>query len=85
MDVGYDKHFRVNHGKNEFALEGEIHINSIESFWSFTKRRLKKFNGVKKNFEIHLKKCEFHWRKSNETMYNILTSKLSKYLKRKGC
>jgi transposase-like protein len=81
VDVGYDKHFRVNHGKNEFALEGEIHINGIESFWSFTKRRLKKFNGVKKNFELHLKECEFRWRKSNETMYNILNSRLSRYLK----
>ena len=85
VDVGYDKHFRVNHGKNEFALEGEIHINGIESFWSFTKRRLKKFNGVKKNFEVHLKECEFRWRKSNETMYNILNQRLLKYLKRKGC
>jgi len=81
VDVGYDKHFRVNHGKNQFALEGEIHINGIESFWSFTKRRLKKFNGVKKNFEIHLKECEFRWRKSNETMYNILNSRLMEYLK----
>ena len=81
VDVGYDKHFRVNHGKNQFALEGEIHINGIESFWSFTKRRLKKFNGVKKNFELHLKECEFRWRKSNETMYNILNSRLKEYLK----
>ncbi len=30
MDVGYDKHFRVNHGKNEFALEGEIRINGTD-------------------------------------------------------
>ena len=81
VDVGYDRHFRVNHGKNEFALEGEIHINGIESFWSFTKRRLTKFNGVKKNFELHLKECEFRWRKSNETMYNILNKRLSRYLK----
>jgi len=80
VDVGYDKHFRVNHGKNEFALEGDIHINGIESFWSFTKRRLKKFNGVKVNFERHLKECEFRWRKSNETMYNILKQNLKKGL-----
>ena len=32
VDVGYDKHFRINHRKNEFALEGDIHINGIESF-----------------------------------------------------
>ena len=40
VDVGYDKHFRVNHGRNEFARKGGIHINGIENFWSFTKRRL---------------------------------------------
>ena len=80
VDVGYDKHFRVNHSKNEFAIEGEVHINGIESFWSFTKRRLKKFNGVKQNFELHLKECEFRWRKSNETMYNILKENLKKGL-----
>ncbi len=80
VDVGYDKHLRVNHGKNEFAIEGEVHINGIESFWSFTKRRLKKFNGVKQNFELHLKECEFRWRKSNETMYNILKQNLKKGL-----
>lgn len=78
VDVGYDKHFRVNHGKNEFALEGDIHINGIESFWSFTKRRLKKFNGVKVNFETHLKECEFRWRNSTDVMYNMLKLNLKK-------
>lgn len=52
--LGYDKHYRVNHGRNEFALKGEdgaiITVNGIESFWSFTKRRLAKFNGSKKYF-----------------------------------
>jgi len=38
--------FRVNHGANEFARDGHCHINAIESFWSFTKRRLAKFNDV---------------------------------------
>lgn len=72
VDVGYDKHFRVNHGKHEFALEGNVHINGIESFWSFTKRRLKKFNGTKTNFILHLKECEFRWNKSNKLMYDII-------------
>ena len=31
VDVGYDKHFRVNHSQNEFA-KGKNHINGIESF-----------------------------------------------------
>ena len=80
VDVGFDKHFRVNHGKNEFALEGDIHINGIESFWSVTKRRLAKFNGVKANFELHLKECEFRWRKDEKFVYNMLL----KLLKKKG-
>ena len=32
VDLGYQKHFRVNHGKNEF-VRGKSHINGIESFW----------------------------------------------------
>src|SRR3982751_6155570 len=45
VDVGYSKHFRVNHGDNEF-VRGTTHVNGIESFWSSAKRRLQKFNGV---------------------------------------
>ena len=36
VDLGYQKHFRVEHGKNEFATE-QSHINGIESFWGFAK------------------------------------------------
>ena len=57
-----------NHGANEFARDGHCHINGIESFWSFTKRRLAKFNGVKVNFELHLKECEWRWKKEPETL-----------------
>jgi transposase-like protein len=72
VDVGYDKHFRVNHKKNEFSKGNGIHINGIENFWSFTKGRLAKFNGVKKNFALHLKECEWRYAKSHD----ILTSEL---------
>lgn len=41
VDVGYDKHYRINKSKH-FASNG-VHINGIEAFWSFTKRRLAKF------------------------------------------
>ncbi len=56
VDVGFNKHYRVNHSNNEFSKEHEIHINGIENFWSFTKQRLAKFNGVKKHFGLHLKR-----------------------------
>ena len=38
------------------------HVNWIESFWSFVKRRLNKFNWIKKDkFEIHLKESEYRF------------------------
>jgi len=81
IDVGYDKHFRVNHGNNEFSKGNGIHINGIENFWSFTKRRLAKFNGVKKNFELHLKDCEWRYSKSPATLEKELWNILKKYFK----
>lgn len=59
---GY-KHRRIYHHKNEFARKRN-HVNGIESFWSYTKRRLRKFNGVPKNkFLLYLKESE--WRFNN--------------------
>jgi len=56
---GYN-HKKVNHQKNEFVRE-DVHINGVESFWSWTKRRLAKFNGVPKSlFGITL--LESEWR-----------------------
>ncbi len=78
VDVGCDKHFRVNHKKNEFAKNHNVHINGIESFWSFTKRRLAKFNGVKVNFELHLKECEWRWKKSKTQLEKELFKMLKK-------
>ena len=74
VDVGYDRHLRIKkHGKDgpRFA-DGAVHINGIESFWSFTKRRLVKFNGTARNFELHLKECEWRWGKSHATMVREL-------------
>ena len=45
VDVGYAKHLRVNQSENEF-VNHRAHINGIESFWSFAKRRVIKFNGI---------------------------------------
>ncbi|MBI1999022.1 MAG: IS1595 family transposase [Parcubacteria group bacterium] len=80
VDVGYDRHFRVNHGKNEFSKGNGVHINGIESFWSFTKRRLNKFNGVKKNFNLHLKECEWRWKKKPKQLEKELRQILRHYV-----
>lgn len=61
VDLWYKKHRRVHHSNNEFARWVQ-HINWIESFRSYTKRRLSKFNGVsKEKFALHLKECEFRF------------------------
>jgi transposase-like protein len=61
VDLWFDKHYRVHHWDNEFA-RWKQHINWIESFWSFTKRRLSKFNWIKKEFfQLHLKESEFRY------------------------
>ncbi len=72
VDMGYEKHFRVNHGNNEFALKSN-HINGIESFWSYAKRRLGKFHGVGKHtFHLHLKECQWRFNLKNDDIYTIL-------------
>ncbi len=70
VNIGFDKHFRVHHGNNEFA-NGEWHINGIESFWSFAKRRLAKFNGVPEHtFYLHLKESEFRFNHRRDNLYH---------------
>ena len=71
VDLGYG-HFRVNHGKSEFAT-GKSHINGIESFWSYAKRRLARFNGISKStFYLHLKETEFRFNHRDCNLYNLL-------------
>ena len=63
---GYN-HYRVFHHENELA-RGKSHVNGIECFWSYTKRRLSKFNGLTDaKFILHLKEseCRFNHRNDN--------------------
>lgn len=61
---GYN-HKKVNHQKNEFVKD-DVHINGVESFWSWTKRRLAKFNGIPKPlFGVNL--LESEWRFNHRT------------------
>ncbi|OWP83507.1 IS1595 family transposase [Flavobacterium davisii] len=80
IDIGYDKHFRIDKSKS-FSNKHGVYINGIESFWSFTKRRLAKFNGVKSTFNYHLKECEWRWRKETGELEKELSKILKKYTK----
>jgi transposase-like protein len=54
VDLGYKKHFRVDHGKDEF-VSNTSHINGIEGFWGFAKSRLSKFKGIHRStIYLHL-------------------------------
>ena len=74
VDWGYEKHLRIKKYRKEGNpfTDGDVHINGIESFWSFTKRRLAKFNGTSGTFELHLKECEWRWGKSYDTLVDEL-------------
>jgi transposase-like protein len=72
VDLGYQKHYRINHSADEFAI-GTNHINGIEGFWGFAKVRLVKFRGMRKStFYLHLKECEFRFNYRKENLYSTL-------------
>ncbi len=72
VDVGYEKHLRVDHGKDEF-VKGKAHINGIEGFWGYAKVRMTKFRGMRKNtFYYHLKETEFRYNNRENNIYKII-------------
>jgi transposase len=59
VDVGYAKHPRVRHGRDQF-VRGKSHINGVESFWGYAERRQVEFNGVPEHtFYFHLKEADY--------------------------
>ncbi|HQG58134.1 MAG TPA: IS1595 family transposase [Candidatus Dojkabacteria bacterium] len=73
---GY-KHYRIYHSKDEFA-RGKNHVNGIESFWSYAKRRIAQFNGVPRNkFILHLKESEWRFNHRSDNIYKVLMKELS--------
>ena len=78
VDMGYQKHLRVNHEAHQFAVR-KNHVNGIESFWSFAKRRLAKFNGIPAHtFFLHLKETEFRFNHRRANLYRVLLNQLRK-------
>ena len=79
VDVGYSKHFRVDHGRDQF-VRGPHHVNGIESFWSYAKRRLQKFNGVPaRTFYLHLKECEYRFNNRDNNLARVLLNLLERH------
>lgn len=73
---GY-KHTRINHSK-EF-VKGHNHINGIESFWSYVKRKMRKHNGIPRHkFYLYLKESEFRFNNRHQDLTNLLTKLLKK-------
>ena len=63
----------LEHHRTPSNRDSKSHINGIESFWSYAKIRFVKFRGVnKKNFNLHLKECEFRFNHRGEDLYKIL-------------
>ncbi len=74
---GY-KHYRIYHSENEFA-RGKNHVNGIESFWGYTKTRMVKLRGIRKEkFLLHLKESEWRFNHRHDTIYKILLTELRK-------
>ena len=60
LDLKGFRHVRIDHSKT--LGRGRKHINGIENFWGFAKRRLKMYHGGwKKNFRLFLKELEFRF------------------------
>ena len=78
VDVGYGKHLRVDHSKNEFA-KGRNHINGIEGFWGYAKTRLSRFRGMAPStFNLHLKECEFRFNHREHDLSRLILKILRK-------
>jgi len=73
VDLGYRKHFRVEHRDSVFVSRRGVHINGIESFWSTAKTRLAKRRGIRREyFYLHLKECEFRFNYRRQNLYQAL-------------
>ena len=76
VEAGFRRHHRITiyYGKEApVFVQNGCHINGIESFWSYAKRRHQKFNGLRKtSFPIFLKETEFRFNYRNQDLYNIL-------------
>ena len=78
---GYIHRF-IEHGKEEY-VNGVVHVNGMENFWSWAKEHMFKFHGVfKPNFIYYLKEMEWKFNnriKSPEQKAIEIAKKIIKY------
>jgi len=73
-------HKKVKHIENEFAREDGTHINGVESYWSWIKRRLAQFNGLtKQQFRKYM--LESEWRFNHRETLPVDLKRLLKKLR----
>jgi transposase len=76
VEAGFSKHHRITkkYGRPRAIFsENGVHINGIESFWSYAKRRHQKFNGLRStSFPVFLKETEFRFNARNQDLYKLL-------------
>lgn len=62
--MAYESSFRDRYG---------ISINTIESFWGYAKRRLKKFHGLSRStLALHIKECEARFNIGEDEFLNFM-------------
>lgn len=75
MCCGY-RHLNVDHSSK--FVDGKVHINGLEGFWSWAKERLFKHHGISaKNFPLYLKELEFRYNHRDESIFEPLVQFLS--------
>ena len=76
VEAGFARHHRITkYYRQDRAVfsENGVHINGIESFWSYAKRRHQKFNGLRRDsFPVFLKETEFRFNTRKQDLYKIL-------------
>ncbi len=73
VDLGYDKHYRINKEEDGRFSNEYSHINGIEAFWGTVKTRLARRRGIRKELLcLHLKECEFRFNHKHENLYPVL-------------
>ena len=78
VDADHEKPFVIMRAHGDTS---ELpHMPDIESFWSFARRRLEKFNGVSnRTFYLHLKECEWRFNMHQRDLYTELLTLLTNH------